>query len=91
MGDIIIVQTGQKHTGKGDQSGKEELFWQAKEQIIFQWFCFSVERFERHYKLQDTIPQHSGESTTSRWFLMSFTVDLEKHPTPVLNTSPHNH
>ncbi len=29
-------------------SGKEELFWQAKEQILFQWFCFSVERYERH-------------------------------------------
>ncbi len=24
------------YTGKGDQSGKEELCWQAKEQIIFQ-------------------------------------------------------
>ncbi len=33
---------------------------------IFQWFCFSVERYERHHQLQDTIPQHSGESTTGR-------------------------
>ncbi len=54
------------HTGKGDQSGKEELFWQAMEQIIFQWFCYSVETSERHQQLQDTIPQNTGESTTSR-------------------------
>ncbi len=26
------------------------------DQIIFQCFCFSLERFERHYELQDTIP-----------------------------------
>ncbi len=42
----------------------QELFSQAKEQILFQWFCFSVERYERHYQLQDTIPQHSAESTS---------------------------
>ncbi len=54
------------HTGKGDQSGKEELFWQAMEQIISQWFCFSVETSERHQQLQDTIPQNTGESTTRR-------------------------
>jgi len=36
-GDIyILVQTGQIHTGKLDQSGKEELFWKSKKQIIFQ-------------------------------------------------------
>ncbi len=27
-----------------------------------------IEIFERHYKLQDTIPQNSGESTTGRRF-----------------------
>ncbi len=53
---------------EGDQGGKEELFWQAKDSVLLQWFCFSVERYERLYKLQDTIPQHCGESTTSRQF-----------------------
>ncbi len=42
------------------------IILQAKEPIIFQWFCFSVERYEIHHQLQDTIPQHSGESTTDR-------------------------
>ncbi len=41
---------------KGDQSGKEELFWNNKDSIIFQWLCISVERYERHRQLQDTIP-----------------------------------
>ncbi len=35
-GDKSHVRTGQIHMSKGDQSGKEELFWQAKEQILFQ-------------------------------------------------------
>ncbi len=43
-----------------------ELFWKAKEQILFQWFCFSAERSERDHQLQDTIPQHCGEWTTDR-------------------------
>ncbi len=34
--------------------------------MIFQWFCFSVERSERDNQLQYTIPQHCGESTTGR-------------------------
>ncbi len=41
--------------------------------MIFQWFCFTVERYERHHQLQDTIPQHCGESTTDRrseWVLL---------------------
>ncbi len=59
-----LVQTGQIHTGKGDKGDKEELFWKAIEQIIFQRFCFSVEKSKRHHQLQDTIPQHCGESTT---------------------------
>ncbi len=48
------------------RSGKEELFWQTMEQIISQWFCFSVETSERHQQLQGTIPQNTGESTTRR-------------------------
>ncbi len=44
------------NTGKGDQSGKEELFWKTKDSVFFQWFCFSVERSERDHQLQDTIP-----------------------------------
>ncbi len=39
-----------------DQRGKGELVWQAKEQILFQLFCFRVKSFERHYELQDTRP-----------------------------------
>ncbi len=42
------------------------IILQAKEPIIFQWFCFSVERYEIHHQIQDTITQHSGESTTDR-------------------------
>ncbi len=73
-----------------------ELFWQAKEQILFQWFCFSVERYERHHQLQDTIPQPSGESTTGRrseWVLLQvwktpFTPPATPlSPTPALQIS----
>ncbi len=41
--------------------------------IKFQWFCFSVEKSERHHQLQDTMLQHSGESITGRrseWVLL---------------------
>ncbi len=76
-----------------------ELFWQAKEQILFQWFCFSVERYERHHQLQDTIPQPSGESTTGRrseWVLLQvwktpFTPPATPlSPTPALQISKDN-
>ncbi len=30
--------------------------------------CFSVKRYERYHQLQDTIPQHSGESIPGRRF-----------------------
>ncbi len=30
-GDKVLYKKGQIHTGKGDQSGNKELFWQAKE------------------------------------------------------------
>ncbi len=46
-GDLVLYKQA-KYTGKGDQSGKEELFWKAKELMIFQWLCFRVERYERH-------------------------------------------
>ncbi len=90
-GGQSFVLTGQIHTGKGDKSGKEELFWQAKEQIIFQWLCFSVERYDWNYQLQDTIPQHCGESTTSRraeWVLLQVwknTIHTSCKP-PLLHT-----
>ncbi len=42
--------------------------------FIFGWTIpLSVERSERHHQLQDTIPQHCGESTTGRrseWVLL---------------------
>ncbi len=72
-GGQSLVQTGQIHTGKGDQSGKEELFWKTKDSVLFQWLRISVERSERDHQLQDTIPQHCGESTTGRraeWVLL---------------------
>ncbi len=81
-GGYRFVWTGQIQSGKGDQSGTEELFWQAKEHIFFQWFCFSVERFKRHYKLQDTIPQHSGESTTGRQLLWILLLIWKNTPHP---------
>ncbi len=90
-GGQSFVLTGQIHTGKGDKSGKEELFWQAKEQIIFQWLCFSVESYNLNYQLQDTIPQHCGESTTSRraeWVLLQVwknTIHTSCNP-PLLHT-----
>ncbi len=55
--------------------------------IIFQWFCFSVERYKRHLQLQDTIPQLSGESTTgsrSEWVLLQvwkITIHTSCNPT----------
>ncbi len=58
---------------KGDQSSKEELFWKAKDPIIFQWLSSSVDRSERDNQLQDTIPQHCGKSIwiqQSEWVLL---------------------
>ncbi len=72
-GGQSLVQIGQIYTGKGDQSGKEELFWKTKDTILFQWLSISVKRSERDHQLQDTIPQHCGESTTGRrseWVLL---------------------
>ncbi len=86
-GGQCLVQTGQIHTGKEDQSGKEELFWKAKEQILLQWFCFRVEMSERHHQLQETIPQHCRES---EWVLLQV---WKKTPFTPLATplSPHLH
>ncbi len=35
-GDKVLYKQATYISGKGYQSGKEELFWKAKEQIIFQ-------------------------------------------------------
>ncbi len=43
------------HTGKGDQRSKDKLFREAKDQVLFQWFCFSVERYERHQQQADNL------------------------------------
>ncbi len=61
MDKVLYKQA--KYTGKGDQSGKEEFFWKAKEQIVP-----SVEMCEKHHQLQDTILKHCRESTTGRRF-----------------------
>ncbi len=53
VGTQSLVQSGQEHTDKGDQSGLEKLLLKS---------C--VERPERHYKPQDTMPQLCRESTT---------------------------
>ncbi len=67
------------HTGKRDQSGKEELFWKAKEPIIFQWSCFSMERSERHHQLQDTSPS-TVENQQLAVDLNEFYCRFEKTP-----------
>ncbi len=64
------------------RSGWQRGFIQAKDSVHFQWFCFSVERYERLYKLQDTIPQHCGESTTSRRFECILLLVWKKNPHP---------
>ncbi len=57
-GDKVLYKQA-KYTGKGNQSDKEELFWQAKEKNIFQWLqCFSVEWNERHHQWHHLPSQH---------------------------------
>ncbi len=66
------------------------LIWWNLRPCLFQWSCFSVERSERHHQLQDTIPQHSGESTTgkwSEWVLLQVwknTINTSSNPHPPL-------
>ncbi len=80
---------------KGNQSSKEELFWKAKDPIIFQWLSSSVERSERDNQLQDTIPQHCGESIwiqQSEWVLLQIcSGHLSTQPLtpPATPLSPH--
>ncbi len=74
------------NTRRGDQSGKEELFWEAKDPVLFQWHGFSVERSERQHQLQDTFPQHCGESPNGRqseWVLLQVwknTINTSSNP-----------
>ncbi len=73
-----------------DQSSKEELFRWAKDTIVFQWFCFSVESYERHQQLQDTFPQRCGESTTGRqsdWVLLQIWKNTPHTPWTSLHTT----
>ncbi len=64
----------------------EKRNYYGKLRIKFQWFCFSVEKSERHHQLQDTILQHSGESITGRrseWVLLQVwknTIQISCNP-----------
>ncbi len=69
----VLYKQAKIHTGKGDQRGKEELFWKTKDSVHIQGLCISEERSKRDRQLQDTIPQHCGKSTTGRrseWVLL---------------------
>ncbi len=65
--------------------------WLCRGELLFQWFCFSVERYERRHQLQETIPQHCGESTTGRqseWVLLKICKNTPDPPWTLLNTTP---
>ncbi len=89
MGDIIIVQTGQKHTGKGDQSGKEGIILASKGTnylpvILLQ--CGKVWKDITNYK---TPSPALWRINNQQMILMSFTVRFGKtpHPRPEHNTT----
>ncbi len=78
------------HTGKGDQGGKEELSGKLRIQFSSSDSASVWKRYERLYKLQDTIPSHCGESTTSRRF-ECLLLQVEKTPHTRPEHLSHNH
>jgi len=75
---------------KRRQSGKEELFWKAKEKMIFQWFCFSVERSEKTSPVTRHHPPALWRINNWQTIWMSSIAGLKKHHSHLLQPpSPH--
>ncbi len=72
-GNKSCIKQANTHWKRRSEWQKRNYSGKAKEHILFQWFCFSVERYERNHQLQDTIPQHCSDSTNGRrseWVLL---------------------